>query len=238
MIATLWLADVGGIGGVVFRAPKASRVEGLRFSAGGAASKLRTSFAPRVVAGRAAWFAIWDDEDSLDRFLGESPKVAARFADGCRLRLSPDRIIQRNATGFDDEHLVFGEEVGGPVLVVTVNRPKRRWLLRFLRAAVPAEQAASARRDLRWVMGFARPPGLFATVTLWDSADAAADYAYGDRQPEHRTVMQANSRRWFVWTINMRARVMAIEGDLATDSPVPHLETEDLNTTTGRPPFG
>ena len=192
MIATLWLADLGIVGGLRFKAPKASTVDGLRFSAGGVASKLRRGFTPRLIPRRAAWFAVWDDEAALDRFVADRPSMVSTFADGCRLRLELNRVIQRNAPGFE-EHWVDRCEPTGPVLVVTVNRPKLMRLPRFLMAAVPAEKAAAERDDLQWAMGFSRPPGMFATVTLWDSAAAAADYAYGQQKPQHRAAIQAEA---------------------------------------------
>lgn len=223
MITTLWLADIGGIGGLRFRAPRASPAHGLRFSAGGVVTNLRRGLLPRLVPGRAAWFAVWDDEASLDRYVAERSPVVSTFAGGCRMRCTLDRIIQRNTPGFDDEHWSCGVPTG-PVLVVTTSRPKLRWLARFLVAAVPTEQAAAASEGLRWAIGFSTPPGTFATVTLWDSATAAAAYAYGRQRPQHRRAMEIEAKRWFRSSLNGRMQVYTIEGDLAHGSPVPHLD--------------
>lgn len=223
MIATLWLSDIGRLGGLRARTPEVGSVDGLLFSAGGVRSKLRRGQTPRLMVGHAIWFALWEDEPAFDRFAIDNPGPWPPSGRDCLIRLTPDRIIQRNIPGLADRRPSEGDAPIGPVLIVTVNRPKRHRLVRFLRAAVPAEQAAAARDDLRWAAGFSRPPGRFATVTLWDSAEAAADYAYGQHQPAHRKAIEAEAQQWFVWTLNVRARVDSIEGDPGDDSAIDHM---------------
>jgi hypothetical protein len=84
----------------------------------------------------------------------------------------------------------------GPVLVTTLGRLRPSQAIRFLRASRPAEHAAIAARGFVWGTALARPP-FVSTVSMWQSDEAAAEYAYADPEAGHPQAITKQRRKDF-----------------------------------------
>ncbi|HET8861892.1 MAG TPA: hypothetical protein VFM94_01410 [Solirubrobacterales bacterium] len=135
---------------------------------------------PRPYRGRIGLIAAWEDDAALDRFLAEDP-FARRLAGGWHARLEPLRCFGSWA-GMPDlparELPVADDE---PVAALTLGRLRISRTRDFLRSARPTERDAVENPAVVAVTGFGRftPPRLVATFTIWRSAAAMREYAFG-----------------------------------------------------------
>jgi hypothetical protein len=195
VIATVDLADVG-VGGTLrtlARRPRPDDIPGLRWADAVVLAQLASSRPPAV--RRAGLLAFWDDEGSADAFATAHP-VGRRFAHGFHATLRPLRAFG-SWPGLDPE-IPAGRAVPheGPVMVLTLGRLRPSQLLRFLKASRPAEKAALDDPGMLWGTASARPP-FFATVTAWESSQAAAAYAYARQRPQHSDAITEQQRKDF-----------------------------------------
>ena len=198
MIASIQIADVGKLRGArLLRAqPTPERTPGLRYAALMLASPLSDSRLPRPSPGRLGLFAVWDGEDELEQFFAEHP-LAEALSSGWRARLQPTHlfgawpslgsIVGKEPPMTDDE----------PAAVLTLGRLRISQALRFLKAGGAAERLAVSDPALLRGTGLARPPGLVATFSLWQSTGAMRAYASGRRGREHRDAVSAHAARPF-----------------------------------------
>jgi hypothetical protein len=92
---------------------------------------------------------------------------------------------------------------------------------RFLRASARAEAAVLAAPGLTWATGIARVPKIVATCSLWETARAAATYAYGRRQPAHPDAIAASEEKPFHHQqAFIRFRPYAAQGHLDGKNPL------------------
>lgn len=187
MIASVHLADVGARSALTLSrtAPAPGWIPGLRRAETGIAAPLGSSLLPTPQFGRAALYALWDDDAVLDRFLAAHP-LAAKYASGWHVRLRPLRAFGTwpgvpagitNARHVDHD---------GPVAVITMGRLRASQAMRFLRASAKASEAALAAPGLLWTTGVANPPPLFvSTFSLWESSRASSTYAFGAKDAAH-----------------------------------------------------
>jgi len=186
MRASVHVADVGVRSALTLtrKPPAPGSIAGLRNAEVGIAAPLGPPLLPKPQFGRAAFIGFWDDDDAIDRFVAEHP-LAARFASGWHVRLEPLRAFG-SWPGLPAD--VLGPRTvahDGPVGVITLGRLRASQALRFFRATAKAEAAVVEAPGLTWATGIARVPKIVATCSLWESATAAATYAYGRRQPAH-----------------------------------------------------
>jgi hypothetical protein len=187
MIASVHLADVGVATTLPLsrKPPRPRSIPGLRRAETAIAAPLGASdFLPKPQFGRAGLIAFWDDDASLDRFLGEHP-LAAKFASGWSVRLAPLRAFGSwpgLPVDLTSERRVDHE---GPVAAITMGRLRTSQAVRFLRASLKAEAAVLEAPGCIFATGLARPPSFVSTFSLWESTRAAATYAYGTKQPAH-----------------------------------------------------
>ena len=221
MIASVHVADVGAptalrlMGG----APKPKEVAGLRQANIALAAPLGGSALPKPQFWRVGLVAFWDDDAALDGFLADHP-VAQRLADGWRLRLEPRRCFG-SWPGVDPDlprSRAVTEE--GPVAVLTLGRTRMSQIFRFLRTSNKAENAALAAPGLIWTTGMAKPP-FFATCSLWESAEASTEYAYGQRDPGHPHAIDVDRQKPFhKQSAFIRFRPYRSEGHLVGKNPL------------------
>ncbi len=197
MIASFHIADVGPRTRSVLRArPTPAEAPGLRYAELGIAAPLSGRLLPTPQRGRAVLIAAWGDDWALDRFLAEHP-LAARFADGWHVRLQPTRVAGAwpQLPGLPSEEQPMDDEE--PAAVLTIGRLRLAHALRFLRASARAEDLAVRDPALLASTGFARPPRLVATFSLWRSTAAMRAYASGHTDPGHVAAIRAHSARPF-----------------------------------------
>ncbi|HET7573512.1 MAG TPA: hypothetical protein VFJ99_00210 [Solirubrobacterales bacterium] len=197
MVVSVHLADLGiaALPGFLRSKRRIEQRDGALYAEPAVTAPLGAGRIPRPAAGRAGLIAAWDGDAALDAFLAEDP-VAARFAGGWHVRLEPVHVfgswaglpgLPERAVPVDDEE---------PVVVLTLGRLRLRRIVPFLRSAAPAERAAVAAPGLLASSGLARPPHLVSTFSVWRSAAAMRDYAFG-RSGAHQAAVGADRRRPF-----------------------------------------
>lgn len=201
MIATVDIADLGVRGTLrsLRQRPASSAVPGLRWLDTATAVPLASKLPPAF--RRAVMIAFWDDEQAAAAFACEHP-LGQRFAEnGFHAVLRPLRAYGTWPGLPDDVPRARATEHDGPVLVTTLGMLRMSQGIRFLRASRPAERAARAAEGLIWGTAATRPAGLrppfMATISVWESADAAAAYAYADPAGGHPRAITNQRRKDF-----------------------------------------
>lgn len=222
-VASMHLQGVSGAGvGRAFAAMATgrlslSRVDGLRFW------KLLGTGSGRTFTVRDAdprtWglFAVWDDEQALDRFLTRSP--LARSWDRADERwdavLAPTAWKGRWSGRDPFDGVVASNAVEGrPVAALTRARVRAAQWRRFAEAVPPVAAAVNATPGLAYTVGIGEAPiGLQGTFSLWDSEASLRAFAYGS--PAHRAVMERTRRDdWYAEELFARFTVLRSAGTI------------------------
>jgi hypothetical protein len=147
---------------------------------------------------RSALFAVWDDDDHLDRFLTDSP-IARRWSgadESWHVRL---RAIGGHGTwkGFDPLDGLDTGSADGTVAIITRANVRRRAWKAFGAASALVDAELHRAPGLIDVVGVGETPiGSLATFSLWESQSAARSFAYA--MPDHRNVIRrTRSERWY-----------------------------------------
>ncbi len=198
MRASVHLADVGARSALTLsrKPPAPGSIAGLRNAEVGLAAPLRPGVLPKPQAGRAVLIGFWDDDDAIDRFVGEHP-LAARFASGFNVRLAPLRAFGTWPGLPADVPAPRRVEHEGPVAVITLGRLRASQAIRFLRTSGKAEASVLVAPGLVWATGIGRVPKIVSTFSLWESTQAAATYAFGHRDPAHSNAIAAGEEKPF-----------------------------------------
>jgi hypothetical protein len=94
-------------------------------------------------------------------------------------------------------------------------------LRRFLAANLPAELLVRRSPGFVWATALVRPP-FFASCSIWESADAAVDFAYGHRESVHLDAIAADRTRPFHrQEAFVRFQPLTSHGDLSGKNPLP-----------------
>ena len=212
MITSVHVAKLGP-SAAVFRGPKPSNVGGLLSANAGMASPLGPELVPRLDPTRSAMLAFWESEQALDDYLG-SDSVGQKFANGWQARLEPLRAYGSWPGLPADTPRSRAVVTEGPVVVTTMAKLKMTQAYRFFKTTAIAESRVITSPGMVWATGFGSPP-FVATVSLWESAQAAADYAYGATQPEHPDAMKVNKAKGFHHeSAFVRYRPLSISGSV------------------------
>jgi hypothetical protein len=197
MIASFHIANVGPRSLGLLRArPTTAKVQGLRYAEIAIAAPLSGRLLPAPRPGRFVLIAAWEHDEALDRFLAGHP-LAARFEGGWHVRLQPTRVAGGWAKlpGLPEQEQPMDDEE--PAAVLTLGRLRLTQTLRFLRASAAAEELAVGDPALLASTGFARPPSLVATFSLWRNTAAMRAYARGQADPRHAEAVRAHSAQPF-----------------------------------------
>jgi len=219
-VASVHLADLGAISAIrSLRGPGA--VRGLRHADAAIAAPLsrgRASTPP--MPGRIGLVAFWDDHAALDDFLSSHP-YARRLAGGWHARLEALRAFG-DWPGLDSDvrrHRSTPEHEGW-ALVTTLGRLRLPQTRRFLRTSRPAERRALQAPGFIWGTALARPP-FVATVSLWESADAIAAYAFEGGHPAHPdAIAEDRSKPFHHRSAFIRFRIVEHAGGLGRRNPL------------------
>ena len=220
MLTSVHVANIGP-SGLVFRAPKPAKVDGLISADGGIASILGPSFLPKIQPTRVGMIAFWEDQGALDDFLASHP-TAERLAGGWQARLEPLRAYG-SWPGLDDATPKSRQvDTEGPVVVTTLARLKWTRAREFFATTAKAEGQVMNADGLIWATGFGAPPFL-GTISLWESAQAAHDYAYGTAESPHPDAIAVDRGRTFHHEkAFIRFRPLAATGSVDGKNPLPH----------------
>jgi len=197
MIVSVHIAEVGprAAAALLLRPPRADAVPGLSYAETLTTAPLGEPLLPPRQLQRVGMIAAWDDDDALDRFSAGHP-VAARLGGGWQVRLRPLRVSGSwsGMPGLPSRTLPVDDEE--PVGILTLGRLRLLRTGGFRRSAAPAEGEAIDDPALLAGTGLARLPRLVATFSLWRSAAAMRDYAYGE-SGSHRAAVRADRVRPF-----------------------------------------
>jgi hypothetical protein len=217
-LVSVHLCDVGTARALrMLRGPQ--NVPGLLSAETALAAPLRSGRMTRPMPGRFALIAFWADDQALDAFR-ESHPFAQRLRSGWWVKLEPVRAfgdwpglssdVPRSRTAPSQE----------PAVVLTLGRLRLRRVRSFLRASRPAEAAAVGAEGFLWGTALARPP-FVSTLSVWESARAAAAYAYASGGGAHPGAIDADRRRPFHHrSAFIRSVPLESDGSLAGRNPL------------------
>lgn len=198
MIVSVHLADVGPfqVQKLLFQGVDPGKVPGMT-SAEPAFTAPLGERVPRPHPGRIALIAAWDDDAALDRFLAAHP-LAERLASGWHARLEPRRCFGTWSAipGLPERELPVEDDE--PVAALTLGRLRFLRTRPFLKAGAPAERDAVSNPAVLASTGLARlaRPRLVSTFSLWRSAAAMREYAFG-KDGTHQAAVKADRTRPF-----------------------------------------
>jgi hypothetical protein len=198
MIVSVHLAEVGALRAqrMLFSAPSGEVVPGLTYAEPALTVPLGGRLpSPRL--GRIGMIAGWEDDDALDRFLGED-RFGRALAPGWHVRLTPLRCFGKwdGLPGLPKRELPVADDE--PVVALTLGRLRLLRLRGFLAASAPAERDAVADPAVLASTAFARPglPPLVSTFSIWQSAAAMREYAFS-QSGSHQAAVRADRDRPF-----------------------------------------
>lgn len=184
------------------RPGRLARVDGLRHSERFLPMRMGhpVSLPTRYRPGTLAFFALWEDESALDRFLAAPPDpLFERPARHVRLGFYRRWGQYRGLDSAVPQPERRSPE--GPVVAVTVARLRLRNTLRFARFGKPVEtQVAGHPGIVRATVAF-RPPRTFSTFSIWRSEQDMIDMTRGTVPAtdgtQHRDAMVERAARPF-----------------------------------------
>jgi hypothetical protein len=198
MIVSVHLADVGTLKAqrLLFQRLDPAAIPGMTYGEPTMTGPLGKR-PPRPRLGRLGLIAAWDDDTAIDRFLADHP-FGRQIAAGWHVRLEPRRCfgswagmprLPKKELPMDDDE---------PAVALTLGRLRVLRTRPFLKASGPAERDAVHNPAIVAVTGLTRPalPRLVSTFSVWRSAGAMREYAFGKDGP-HQAAVRADRVRPF-----------------------------------------
>lgn len=194
-VVSVHIADVGVPRSLrLLRNPRPASIRGLLHANAGLAATFGTTPA-RPSPGRVGLIAFWQDEVALEQFEATHP-LAAALGGGLVVHARPLRIHGAWPGAGEDVPKQRNVEHDGPVLVLTLAKTKLSRSIPFFRASQPAEKAVTTAPGKVFASAVLRPP-FISSVSLWESSDAAMDYAYSGQQAGHPEAIAAGRAKPF-----------------------------------------
>ena len=222
MIVSVHIAEVGprAAAEVLLRQPKPGHVPGLTYAETTANAPLGEPLLPPRRLGSVGMIAAWESDEALEEFSRSRHPVARHLAAGWQVRLTPLRVSGAWAgmPGLPARALPVDEDE--PVGILTLGRLRLLRTGAFRRSAAPAEAAALDSPALLAGTGLARPPRLVATFTLWRSAAAMRDFAYGAGRPHQAAIDADRARPFHHESAFVRFRPYASRGNWGDHDPL------------------
>jgi hypothetical protein len=220
-VVSVHIADVGlpkSFG--LLRHPRPASIPGLLHANAGVGATFGTIPA-RPSPGRVGLVAFWQDEVALKQFESTHP-LAAKLSGGLVVHARPLRIHGAWPGVGDDVTKRRNVEHDGPVLVLTLAKTKLTRFVPFMRASGPAEKAVVKAPGNVFSTAVIRPP-FMSSVSLWETSDAAMDYAYSGHQAGHPEAIEAGRPKPFHHQqAFVRLAIEEIRGSLGGRNPLPH----------------
>jgi hypothetical protein len=193
VIVSVHLADVGLLKTqqLLFRRLDPTAVPGMTYAEPAFTVPLGSRL-PRPHPRRIGLIAAWEDDAAIDRFLSDHP-AGETIAAGWHTRLEPLRCFGSwsGLPNLPTKELPVDDEE--PVAAITLGRLRFLRTVPFLKSGGPAERDAVADPAVLASTGFARlaGPRLVSTFTIWRSAAAMREYAFG-RAGSHQAAVRAD----------------------------------------------
>lgn len=212
--------------------PALRRATGLRFARLLGTARGR-SMSLSADLTRWALFAVWDDDETLDRFLAGSSVALhwqRRALESYTVRLAP--LAAHGAWGgtnpLGDLHGPTMDVAPLAVLTRATVRP-RRWRP-FYEAAALTDAALGAAPGLLAAVGVGeRPVGRQATFSLWSSARDVSAFAYRDAY-HTEVIRRTRDERWYSEELFARFRPYRAEGTWNGLDPLDDLAARSRNS--------
>jgi hypothetical protein len=219
-VVSVHIADVGLPKSLrLIRAPRPASIPGLLQTNAGMAAKFGPT-PPRPSPGRVGLIAFWRDEAALLHFEATHP-LAAKLGGGLVVHARPLRIHGAWPGIGEDVPKQRNVEHHGPVLVLTLAKTKFLRSIPFFRASQPAEKAVVKAPGNVFSSAVLRPP-FISSVSLWESSDAAMNYAFSGQQVGHLEAIAADRVKPFHHQqAFIRLAIDEIHGSLAGHNPLP-----------------
>ena len=151
---------------------------------------------PRPNRHRIAAYAFWTDEEALDRF-EEEHEAGRLLATGWQMRMQPTRLVGSwpglGPLGGREVPMDLDEPAAG----LTLGRLRPSQVPRFLKASARAERDALGSGAMLASSGLARPPGLVATFSVWQTLSGLRDYINGTGADGHRAAVRSHAAKPF-----------------------------------------
>lgn len=193
MIVSVHLADVGLLETqrLLFRRLDPGTISGMTYAEPAFTVPLAGRI-PRPHPRRIGLIAGWEEDAALDRFL-DSHRVGKAMAGGWHTRLEPLRCFGSWSAlpGLPDKELPVDD--AEPVAALTLGRLRFLRTRSFLKAGGPAERDAVANPAVVASTGLGRiaGPRLVSTFSIWRSAGAMREYAFG-KAGSHQAAVRAD----------------------------------------------
>ncbi len=176
-------------------------------------ARLSEHLLPRPDRHRIGAFAFWNDEEALDRFL-ERDEAGTLLAAGWQMRMQPTRLVGSwpglGTLGANEVPMDMDEPVAG----LTLGELRPSQLPRFLRASARAERDALDDGTMIASTGLARPPGMVATFSIWQSLAGLRGYIGGAGADGHRRAVQGHAVKPFHRaSAFVRMRPLSVSGE-------------------------
>jgi hypothetical protein len=228
MLASVHIADVGPRRALPVLTKRLQGISepGLRHANLGIGARLGGSPLTKPNPGRIGLVAMWDDDESVDRFVAESP-LAQAFAGGWSVRLQPLRAWGSWPGLDEDVPKARNVEHDGPVAVLTMGRTRTSRLASFLRNSMKAEAHLADAPGFIWATALVRPP-FFSTCSLWESSDASRAYAYSAGHGHNDAIAAGRAKPFHHQEAFIRFRPYASTGHLAGRNPLPESRLASL----------
>lgn len=194
--------SVGTAARALLRPPTGQQVPGLKHAECMARMTLGASILSpaRFQLRNLTMFAAWESNVAIDDFLSGT-KLGRRLAAGWHVRMT---FLRRwgYVSEFDGLPESVGEQdLGSPVVAVTLARMKLPQVPRFIRWGKPVEELVRDHPATTLAIAALRLPRTVSTFTVWTSLQEMVDMVHGDSsvpQPErHAAAMAERGRKDF-----------------------------------------
>lgn len=179
MLFSAHVVDTSRLAALRRKTPKPADAPGLRSARTATAAPFTPGVLPRPQLGREVMVACWEDEVALDKFLADHPTGHA-FGAGWHVRME---LVRAAGVwpGLDDNmvHAAGTKAKGmtGPSVAITIGTAYLRSVIPFARVNSGLEDQFLDTPSGLWGTACTNiPQRLVATLTIWESADAAVDY--------------------------------------------------------------
>lgn len=198
--------------------PQANKIRGLQFveCMNGMTLGSPVFSTDRILPGRLAVFAQWENEASLDYFLSANP-TGRKLSHGWHLRL---QFLRQwgHVTGLTTEHdTVANHDAPPPVAAVTIARMKLSQVPRFIQWGRPTEKLVRNHPGSIFSFASIRLPRTVSTFSVWNTEKDMTDMVRGHSavsQPKrHLNAMKERERKDFHFEFTtLRFKILSEHG--------------------------